>query len=177
MNGKLRNMTAIYLFRGEKVLLLFRKGGKVVDRVWTGSAGGHFEENELNDPTACVLREMKEELGLGSEQIADLTMRYVTLRDTGGEIRQNYYFFATLADEVGEDLHSNEGELAWFSLEELDGLEMGDYAEFFLSDTYNILKDQGESVRVMSLDVHTSFGTPAEYREVIKPEHDQEFIL
>ena len=124
MNGKLRNMTAIYLFRGEKVLLLFRKGGKVVDRVWTGSAGGHFEENELNDPTACVLREMKEELGLGSEQIADLTMRYVTLRDTGGEIRQNYYFFATLADEVGEDLHSNEGELAWFSLEELDGLEM-----------------------------------------------------
>lgn len=53
----------------------------------------------------------------------------------------------------------------------------GDYAEFFLSDTYNILKDQGESVRVMSLDVHTSFGTPAEYREVIKPEHDKEFIL
>lgn len=53
----------------------------------------------------------------------------------------------------------------------------GDYAEFFLSDTYNILHEQGEDVRVMSLDVHTSFGTPSEYREIIKPEHDKEFIL
>ncbi len=53
----------------------------------------------------------------------------------------------------------------------------GDYTEFFLSDTYNILREQGEDVRVMSLDVHTSFGTPAEYREIIKQEHDKEFIL
>jgi dTDP-glucose pyrophosphorylase len=53
----------------------------------------------------------------------------------------------------------------------------GDYAEFFLSDTYNILHEQGEDVQVMSLDVHTSFGTPSEYREIIKPEHDKEFIL
>jgi dTDP-glucose pyrophosphorylase len=53
----------------------------------------------------------------------------------------------------------------------------GEYNEFFLSDTYNILRDQGESVRVMKLDVHTSFGTPAEYREVIKPEHNKEFVL
>ena len=53
----------------------------------------------------------------------------------------------------------------------------GEYAEFFLSDTYNILKDAGEEVKVMSLDMHTSFGTPAEYREVIKAEQDKEFIL
>ena len=56
MNGKLRNMTTVYLFRGEQVLLLYRRGGKVVDLVWTGSAGGHFEDYELNDATACVLR-------------------------------------------------------------------------------------------------------------------------
>ena len=65
MTGKLRNMTAIYLFKGDKVLLLFKQGGRVVSNVWTGSAGGHFEENELNDARACVLRELKEELGLG----------------------------------------------------------------------------------------------------------------
>ena len=48
----MRNMTAIYLFRGERVLLLYKQGGRVVDRVWTGSAGGHFEECELNDAKA-----------------------------------------------------------------------------------------------------------------------------
>ena len=47
MIGKLRNMTAIYLLKGDKILLLFRQGGRVVNNVWTGSAGGHFEEFEL----------------------------------------------------------------------------------------------------------------------------------
>ena len=56
MDGILRNMTSIYLFKGGKVLLLYRQGGRVVNNVWTGSAGGHFEKNELNDAKACVLR-------------------------------------------------------------------------------------------------------------------------
>ncbi|WP_251206629.1 NUDIX hydrolase [Acetatifactor aquisgranensis] len=42
MEGKLRNMTAIYLFRGDRVLLLYRQGGRVVSDVWTGSAGGYI---------------------------------------------------------------------------------------------------------------------------------------
>ena len=44
MLGKLRNMTSIYLFRGQEVLLLFRQGSRVVNDVWLGTAGGHFEE-------------------------------------------------------------------------------------------------------------------------------------
>ena len=86
MDGKLRNMTAIYLFKGKKVLLLYRQGGRVVNNVWTGSAGGHFENNELNDAKACVLRELNEELGLQPEDIDGLTLRYITLRSTKGEI-------------------------------------------------------------------------------------------
>ena len=49
MLGKLRNMTSIYLFRGQEVLLLFRQGSRVVNDVWLGTAGGHFEEFELNE--------------------------------------------------------------------------------------------------------------------------------
>lgn len=64
MDGKLRNMTAIYLMKGDKILLLYRQGGSVVNNVWIGSAGGHFEKEELNDAESCILREMKEELGL-----------------------------------------------------------------------------------------------------------------
>ena len=74
MLGKLRNMTAIYLLQGDKVLLLYRKGGQVVNDVWTGSAGGHFEEFELNDAKACVLRELEEELGLCENDIENLSL-------------------------------------------------------------------------------------------------------
>ena len=44
MLGRLRNMTSIYLVNDENMLLLYRQGGRVVNNVWTGSAGGHFEE-------------------------------------------------------------------------------------------------------------------------------------
>lgn len=67
MDGKLRNMTSVYITNKSKnkMLLLFRQGGKVVNNVWVGAAGGHFEECELNDAKACVLRELEEELGSG----------------------------------------------------------------------------------------------------------------
>ena len=124
MLGKLRNMTAIYLFKGDKVLLLYRQGGRVVNNVWTGSAGGHFEEFELNDAKACILRELKEELSLGEKDIQNLSLRYVTLRMTKGEIRQNYYFFANIKECVQDELVSNEGKLQWFSITEINDLEM-----------------------------------------------------
>ncbi|MBR4941286.1 MAG: NUDIX domain-containing protein [Clostridia bacterium] len=131
MVGKLRNMATVYLKKDEKFLLLFRKGGKIVDRVWTGSAGGHFEGAEVNDAAACVLREMKEELGLSPEAIENLALRYVTLRDTKGEIRLNYYFFADLKAEI-EDPVSNEGDCKWFSQDEISKLEMPITAKYVL---------------------------------------------
>ena len=132
MLGKLRNMTAIYLLKEDKVLLLFRQGGKVVNEVWTGSAGGHFEEYELNDAKACVLREMKEELGLTENDIEKLALRYVTLRKTNGEIRQNYYFFANLRSGSGTDLTSNEGKLQWFPLDAISELKMPHSAKYVM---------------------------------------------
>lgn len=124
MVGKLRNMTAIYLFKGDKVLLLFRQGGRVVNNVWTGSAGGHFEEFELNNAKACALRELNEELSLCERDIQNLALRYITLRKTNGEIRQNYYFFANLNENISDNLCSNEGKVKWFSIKEIGALEM-----------------------------------------------------
>lgn len=135
MIGKLRNMTAIYLQMDDKVLLLYRQGGRVVNDVWTGSAGGHFEEFELNDAKACVLREMNEELGLSEDDIQNLSLRYVTLRRTKGEIRQNYYFFANIKGGLNNKLVSNEGQLRWFSLNETNELEMP-YTSRYVMDHY-----------------------------------------
>ena len=117
MLGKLRNMTSIYLFRGQEVLLLFRQGSRVVNDVWLGTAGGHFEEFELNDAKACVLRELKEEVGVEESQLSKLTLKYITLRNIKGEIRQNYYFFAKLDQDIS--LESNEGILKWFPVDEI----------------------------------------------------------
>ena len=129
---KLRNMTSIYLCRGDKILLLFRQGSKVADKMWIGSAGGHFEEAELNDPQACVLRELKEELSVTEDMLSGLRLRYLTIRGAKGEIRQNYYFFAQLSENAPADLISNEGTLKWFGLDELMQLEMPFSAKFMM---------------------------------------------
>lgn len=63
MDGRLRCMTAVYITRGEEMLLLYRVGSRVVAPSWCG-IGGHFEPEELNDARACVLRELREEAGL-----------------------------------------------------------------------------------------------------------------
>lgn len=160
MVGKLRNMASIYLIREDKILLLYRQGGRVVNNVWTGSAGGHFETFELNDAKACVLRELKEELGVCEDEIENLSLRYVGMRRKNGEIRQNYFFFANLKSTVDEELTSNEGISKWFSIDEIAGLEMPYTAQFamqhyceigrYTDDLYVGIAD-GEAVQFVSM--------------------------
>lgn len=121
---KLRNMAGVYLLRDGKILLLYRQGSRVADRLWIPSAGGHLEEYELNNPRACVLRELNEEMGLCEDDLQNLRLKYITLRKTNGEIRINYYFFADLAAAGSVSLQSNEGVLKWFETDEISELEM-----------------------------------------------------
>ena len=132
MSGKLRNMTSIYILRDDNVLLLYRQGGRVVNNVWTGSAGGHFEDFELNDPESCVLREMKEELEIDRSDLERLHLRYVTLRRFKGEIRQNYYYFADLNKEYSKTITSNEGVVKWFPVNAIRNLEMPYTAKYVM---------------------------------------------
>ncbi len=41
MDGTLRNMASVYISKGDRMLLLNRQGGRVVNNVWVGSAGGN----------------------------------------------------------------------------------------------------------------------------------------
>lgn len=122
MDIKLRNMTSVYFVREGELLCLYRIGSRVANNRYVGAAGGHFEENELNDPKKCVLREMREELGLLESDVEDLRLRYITHRLTNGEIRQNYYFFARLKEDKA--LSSTEGNLRWVPFGEVPSLEM-----------------------------------------------------
>ena len=123
-SGKLRNMTSLYLLRDDKILLLYRQGNSIVKDMWVGSAGGHFEDFELNDPKACVLRELQEELGLSENALRNLRFRYATKRNMDNEIRQNYYFFAELNEDVPWELPSSEGLTQWFTFHETQALKM-----------------------------------------------------
>lgn len=122
MSVRLRNMTSLYLVRENAVLCLYRIGSRVANHRYIGSCGGHFEEWELNDPYGCILREMEEELGLQESDLIGLSLRYITHRMMGGEIRQNYYFFARLKE--AKELKSNEGVLRWVPFAEVSDLYM-----------------------------------------------------
>ena len=122
MDGKLRNMTSLYLYDEAGILCLYRVGSRVANNKYVGSAGGHFEKEELNDARACILREMQEELGLIESDVEDLRLRYITHRLTGGEIRQNYYFFGRLKEN--KQLASKEGTLRYVPYEQIPSLEM-----------------------------------------------------
>ena len=131
--GKLRNMATVYLRKNDQILLLYRQGNSIVSNLWIGSAGGHFEKDELNDAKTCVLRELHEELNIQASQLRNLSLRYITLRYTDGEIRQNYYFFADLICDPAEIQGSTEGKLRWFPLNKTMSLSMPFTAQFMLN--------------------------------------------
>lgn len=131
MYGKLRNMTALYILRSDEVLMLYRIGSRVVDPSWCG-IGGHFEEHELSDARACVLREVYEEIGVKEDQLEDLDCRYVTMRYMKGELRQNFYFFAKLKDGVEINMECDEGSLEWLKLDDVLEKKMPHSAWFMM---------------------------------------------
>ncbi len=112
MDGQLRNMTAVYISRPGQMLLLYRVGSRVIAPSYVG-IGGHFEPQEIGDARACVLREVREEIGLEESDLVNLRMRYAMQRLKDGEIRQNYYFFADLRDGVSVPLETGEGRAQW----------------------------------------------------------------
>jgi 8-oxo-dGTP diphosphatase len=108
-------MTSIFLIRNDRILLLYRIGSSAIPDSWVG-IGGHVAPDEIDDPTRAALRELQEEVGITAEQISDLALRYVSLRDSGKELRYTYYFTATLPPETPAPAECTEGELRWFDV-------------------------------------------------------------
>ncbi|MEU8222375.1 NUDIX domain-containing protein [Kribbella sp. NPDC048915] len=110
-----RHLTSVLLVREGRVLLLYRRGSRAIPDSWVG-IGGHIEPDELTDPTAAALRELDEEVGVTADDITDLALRYVAVRDTGAEVRTTYYFTANLRPTAPVPTHCTEGDLQWFDL-------------------------------------------------------------
>lgn len=116
-------MTTIFIEHKGLFLMLYRIGSRVVEPSWCG-IGGHFEESELNNPEKCVIRELFEETGIRESSLDNLELRYITLRLKHNEIRQNYYYFATLITDEIDLKFCTEGQLRWVEKTEILNLEM-----------------------------------------------------
>lgn len=163
MDGKLRNMTSVYLTGEKGILCLYRIGSRVANNKYIGSAGGHFEKDELNDARACVLREMQEELGITEADVDGLKMRYITYRLKDGEIRQNYYFFGALKGE--QELKSCEGDLQWISDEEFESLNMPVSAKHMILHYLNVGRFDNKLYAGITEERGTSFVPLKEFED------------
>jgi len=121
---KLRNLATIYIFNGNKILMMYRIGSRLFKGALWAGIGGHFEKDELNEPTKCVLRELLEETGIKIEDLDNLKLKYITTRKANDEIRQQYIYFANLTNKSVDILHCDEGEISWIEIDEILNLKM-----------------------------------------------------
>ena len=114
------------LTHGTKVLLLKRAlHKKLAPGLWAG-IGGHMELTDITNPRALDLietcrREVFEETGIAS--IKNLSLRYIAVRKTDGEIRWNHHFIGELMSEIPLPA-CDEGELHWVEKTEIPQLSM-----------------------------------------------------
>lgn len=115
---------------GKKILLVHRTARP--DDLHLGKfngLGGKLKPDE--DVLSCLLREIKEEAGIQCEKVA---LRG-TVNWTGfGPNGENWLGFIFLVQEFsGTPFTANdEGELAWYNLDEIDALPMWEGDKFFL---------------------------------------------
>ena len=72
------------------------------------------------------------ELKILKEDLTDMKMRYIGLRNVNGEIRQNYYFFANLKPEHYELFTSSEGKCKWVDYADIMNYDMPLTARFVM---------------------------------------------
>jgi 8-oxo-dGTP diphosphatase len=118
-----RNMAAAFLTCNNKLLLMHRDMNRTLAPGMWAAVGGHMEPEELSDPEAACLREVREETGITPEAIRDLRLRYVVLRRVDDEIRVTYYYFGELTREVPL-AETSEGTLHWIDADKLPELPM-----------------------------------------------------
>ena len=124
---KTRITVGAFLICKDKVLLIKRgMHKKLAPGLW-GGVGGHMEPHEMNNPIATAYREIEEEAGISPNDIFDLKLRYMAVRNRIGdgddEISTMYYYTGNVSSEV-ELPECDEGILHWIYLKDAVDLPM-----------------------------------------------------
>ena len=115
-----------YIIQNDKYLLLFRNKKKVdVNKgKWIG-VGGHLEIGETSDQ--ALIREIKEETGYSVVSYKKRGLVYFS----SGDLKELMHLY-TVTGVSGELIDCDEGELKYFSVEEMNTLPMWEGDHLFL---------------------------------------------
>lgn len=114
--------TVIFLYQGDKILLLQRSPEKTfAPHRWTG-IGGKVEADEYGDLSASALRELQEETGVTSSHLEAFTLRRTLYHNRLGEPLTGLLYYT--AQYEGEAPPCNEGELYWKHPENFANLDI-----------------------------------------------------
>lgn len=102
--------------------MMKKTNSKLFDFEFWTALGGHLEPNEINNARKACLREIFEESGLQENELKELDMRYILLRQKEDEIRMQFVFFGST--DKTELVPSDEGELHWVEEARLNELNI-----------------------------------------------------
>ncbi|MCY9514584.1 NUDIX domain-containing protein [Paenibacillus apiarius] len=119
---RIREMATAFLFHQDRILMMKKPESRICPTEFWSGVGGHLEPGELNHPLKACLREIEEETGLQAKELRDIRLRYILLRQTETEIRQQYVYFAS-ADHPNV-VSSAEGDVYWIYPQALSQLRM-----------------------------------------------------
>jgi len=114
------NYTCAFLENDGYFLLIKRASNRDVNPNFWSGIGGKIEPSEINDPYSACVREIKEETGITSKNIEELTLRYIIIRKHKDVIRQSYIYFGKVNTKSFMDtMDTDEGTLYWIPKGEL----------------------------------------------------------
>lgn len=119
---KLRQMSTAFISNNGNIAMIKKEQSKLFDFEFWTALGGHMEPEEISSPRAACLREIFEESGLREEDLDELKLRYVLLRNKEDEIRIQYVFFGTT--QKSELVASEEGEPHWIAEDQVMNLKL-----------------------------------------------------
>lgn len=115
MKGNTKVMLSVFIFHEDK-LLLNCIGNRVTAPSWA-AVGKCFEQEALN----AAKKSMVSDLKIMESDLLTMSLRYATMRYKDGEIRQNYFFFATTNYDMG---YGPIGNMKWIPVAQLPEMEL-----------------------------------------------------